>query len=159
MPSKEIVMSMESLLYISRSQIANSEAASEVDAIVATAVAFNPAHELTGALLFTGTHFAQVLEGEGASLDRLMASISQDPRHDQLMVVSRGPLAHRNFPEWSMAYFGPSQFVARHVTRLLNNPAPAEVRRATEWLTDLLREFSAGPNNSIRQEFPHFFTQ
>jgi hypothetical protein len=44
-----------------------------------------------------------------------------------------------------MAYFGPSQFVSRHVTRLLNDPSPSEYRRGADWLNDLLKEFSAHP--------------
>lgn len=116
--------------------------------IVATAVKRNPASGLTGALLFTGRHFAQVLEGDSASIDGLMAAISDDSRHDQLMMVARGPLIERRFCDWSMAYFGPSQFVSRHVTRLLNDPSRSEQRRCAEWLTDLLTELSSNPRSA-----------
>lgn len=136
---------MESLLYISLSTKSPSEIQHEVDRIVATSTIRNPAAGLTGALLFTGTHFSQALEGETADLDSLMAEISADPRHEQLMIVARGPIIERRFPDWSMAYFGPSQFVSRHVTRLLNNPFLGEQRLGAEWLTDLLREFSSNP--------------
>lgn len=134
---------MESLLYISRSTMAPDEAEREINSIVTTAVARNPVAGLTGALLFTGTHFAQVLEGEGEAIYRLITTIADDPRHDQLKIIARAPLIERRFPDWSMAYFGPSQFVTRHVTRLLNKPSPIEFRRGSEWLTDLLKEFSA----------------
>ncbi len=136
---------MQSLLYISRSTILPGDVEDELNRIIATAVARNSACGLTGALLFTGRHFAQVIEGDSASIDRLMAKISIDPRHDKIRTVARTPLAERLFGDWSMAYFGPSQFVSRQVTRLLSDPSPVELRRGAEWLTDLLREFSAEP--------------
>ncbi len=136
-------MMLSSLLYISRSTIPPGEAEAVVTQIVAEAAARNPSSGLTGALLFTGTYFAQVLEGKAAAIDRLMAVVERDPRHDRVLIVDRGPLAARCFTDWSMAYFGPSQFVSRHVTRLLNDPSPDEHRRAAAWLTELLREFAS----------------
>lgn len=136
-------MSLQSLLYISHSKIAPQEAARCVEAIVDTAMKHNPPLGLTGALLFTGTHFAQVLEGIPAAIDELMGRVVQDSRHDRLLIVERAPIAQRRFDKWSMAYFGPSRFVSRHVTRLLHDPLPQEHRRAAQWLTELMREFSA----------------
>lgn len=115
-----------------------------VEQIVATSRANNPGLALTGALLFTGEYFAQVLEGPAASIDRLMARVSKDPRHDQLIVVAREPITARRFGRWSMAYSGPSQFVARHVTQLLANPASPYQNRSVDWLNDLMWEFAEG---------------
>lgn len=136
-------MTLSSLLYVSRSTIAPADAAVTVGAIVAVATARNPALGLTGALLFTGMHFAQVLEGPAASIDTLMESLRADSRHDSLLVVDRSIVPARRFDSWSMAYFGPSQFVSRHVTRLLSDPSLSEQRRGAEWLTELMSEFAA----------------
>jgi hypothetical protein len=133
---------LTSLLYISRSKIAPDDAEVIVKQIVAAAIVANQARSLTGALLFTGTHFAQVIEGRDKDIEALFAILARDPRHDQLTVVDRAPLAERRFESWSMGYFGPSQFIARHVTRLLNDPSPAEKSRAAIWLTELMEEFS-----------------
>lgn len=138
---------LSSLLYISRSTIAPSDAEAVVGQIVATSIARNPGAGLTGALLFTGTHFAQILEGETAEIERLMKVVSCDTRHDQIMIVEQSTLAQRQFDDWSMAYFGPSQFVSRHVKRLLNDPSPGERRRAADWLGELLREFTSNPGS------------
>jgi len=135
-------MGLSSLLYVSRSTIPPKEAEDVLNQIVATSASKNPVLGLTGTLLFTGTHFAQVLEGENASIDALMALISIDPRHDQVRIIERGPLARRRFVNWGMAYFGPSRFVSRHVTRLLSACSPPEQRRAADWLTELMREFA-----------------
>lgn len=141
-------MDLLALIYVSRSNEPLAVANATVGQIVSTARARNPGLGLTGALLFTGEHFAQVLEGPAASIDCLMANVAQDPRHDRLIVVAREPISARRFGNWSMAYSGPSQFVARHVTRLLTNPAPPEKGRSVNWLNDLLWEFAEGPGAS-----------
>ncbi|KPQ37912.1 MAG: Sensors of blue-light using FAD [Porphyrobacter sp. HL-46] len=133
---------MISLLYISKSAIHPGAENSVVADIVAHANERNPWLGVTGALLFTGSHFAQVLEGETAVIEELIAKIRSDARHDDTLVVNRSPLTARRFAKWSMAYSGPSQFVSRHVTRLLNNPSPIAQKRAADWLTELLDEFS-----------------
>ncbi|WP_421854869.1 BLUF domain-containing protein [Novosphingobium sp.] len=134
---------LNSLLYISRSTIASQAAEAVVAEIVATSVARNAEAGVTGALLFTGTHFAQALEGDEAAIEVLMQRVSSDPRHEEIVIVEQGPLDQRRFDQWSMVYFGPSQFVSRHVTRLLNDPSPTARRRAADWLGELLREFNA----------------
>ena len=141
-------MSLSSVLYISRSTIAPCDAGDVVDQIVATATARNPGAGLTGALLFTGTYFAQVLEGRDDAVDALLARLRHDPRHDQLQIVNRNVVDQRQFAQWNMAYHGPSQFVARHVTRLVNDPSTSEHRRAAQWLTELMHEFASSPGSS-----------
>lgn len=141
-------MSLSSVLYISRSTIAPADAHGVVNQIVTTAMARNPGAGLTGALLFTGTYFAQVLEGQDDAIDALLARLRLDPRHDRLQIVDRNVVDQRQFAQWSMAYFGPSQFVARHVTRLVNDPSPSEHRRAAQWLTELMHEFASSPGSA-----------
>lgn len=138
-------MNLSSLLYLSRSLMLRGDADQNVDDIVTTSRKWNPQRGLTGALLFTGEHFAQVLEGTDASIDGLMARVTTDARHDQIIVVAREQIVTRRFGEWSMAYSGPSQFVARHVTQLLNGPTVPDQNRSAAWLNDLMWEFAEGP--------------
>lgn len=140
-------MSLLSFLYLSRSTASPGSAAGHVDDIVAAARANNPGLGLTGALLFTGDRFAQVLEGTASSIDVMMARVRADTRHDEIIVVACEPIAARRFAAWSMAYSGPSQFVARHVTRLLSEPGTRLQSRSAEWLNDLLWEFAEGPGS------------
>ncbi len=135
-------MNLTSLLYVSTSNLPSSATEEAVAAIVATAARHNGRHGLTGALLFTGAHFAQVLEGPESEIDRLMARVETDTRHANVMVVDRSPLKARRFGDWGMAYMGPSQFVARHISRLLHVPSESEKVRAAHWLADLMHEFS-----------------
>lgn len=139
-------MDLMSLLYVSRSTMPKNKTDAGIQNIIATARSYNREHGLTGALLFTGEHFAQVLEGTPTAVEALMKRLRRDPSHDQIVVVSHKPITERRFGEWSMAYSGPSQFVARHVTRLLTNPGAPNQERLAKWLQELLWEFSEGPS-------------
>lgn len=142
---KRRFLKLISLLYVSRSTLSPEAAPGAVQALVATSRARNPCAGLTGALLFTGEHFAQVLEGPPAAVDDLMARVARDPRHTEIITVARKRITVRRFGNWSMAYSGPSQFVSRHVTRLLEDPRSPGQGRSAKWLKDLLWEFAEGP--------------
>ena len=61
---------------------------------------------LTGALLFTGVCFCQVLEGDRTAVDEIFDSIQRDGRHRNISLLSLRPTSKRLFPKWSMAYAG-----------------------------------------------------
>ena len=133
---------MERLIYISESQFRQSEALSQVADIVTGSRLNNVQSNLTGALFFTGTHFAQILEGLKDPLDHLMKSINQDVRHTKIILIERVPITARRFSDWSMAYYGPSNFVSQHVLEVLHGQVGADQRRATDRLMDLAHELS-----------------
>jgi len=133
---------MQRVLYLSESHIEEADAQLVVSQIVANAQINNARLGITGALIYTGEHFAQVLEGSPETIQMLMARIVADFRHQNVVVVDQSPIDGRRFPEWSLAYQGQSQFVSRHVTRLMNMTSQSEKRRASAWLTDLAHEFS-----------------
>lgn len=110
---------LHSLIYVSRSKIVPDENDSTMDSIVAASRRHNPPLDVTGALVFTGTHFAQVIEGSPEAIDRLMNKISADHRHDRVDIVRRGEIDARSFSDWAMAYSGPSSYVADHLRPLL----------------------------------------
>lgn len=136
-------MGIRCLLYVSESCLKWPEDAKEVDDIVSIARRKNEARSVTGALIYTRTHFAQVLEGDHDSVDQLMSSIGRDTRHRNIRIVSDLPIAARHFPRWTMAYSGPSFYVDRQIKPLLDEAAdPARSRRAAAGLLALLREFA-----------------
>jgi hypothetical protein len=132
---------MQRLLYISESRIDHLDADSFETEVVEAARIKNAVLGLSGALLFTGTHFAQILEGPKTALNAMMHTLQTDDRHENITVIERSAINTRRFADWQMAYFGPSQFVSRHVTRLLNSASPSEQQRASDWLIDLAHEF------------------
>lgn len=48
--------------------------------------------------------FIQVLEGEGAPLNQLVANIGGDPRHRDMTIVSDIGIEARDFSGWSMGF-------------------------------------------------------
>ena len=64
----------------------------------------NAAHEITGVLLYKDGNFMQLLEGEETVVKSTFARIAQDPRHKGLLVLLKGAVDNRSFPEWSMSF-------------------------------------------------------
>ena len=84
----------------------------EVEAIVETARANNPALGLTGMLLHTETRFLQVLEGPKDHVAKTYAIITQDDRHRACHMRYCQPINRRHFAEWSMGASNVSEMEA-----------------------------------------------
>lgn len=135
-------MFMQSLLYVSRSVIPQQEAGVRVSELAAQAAESNAASKITGALIFSGEHFAQILEGDSTSLNQLMASISRDPRHVEATTLFRFEIAKRRFEGWDLAYAGTSRFVSGHITPLLSEKSVGATRTLVVKLVQLIEEFA-----------------
>ena len=134
-------MPLCSLLYVSESTLDPGEAEKAVCEIVSAATTANCGFDITGALIFTGQHFAQLLEGEPGQVDALMESINRDARHRNVKVVNRTDIEEREFDLWAMAYSGPSYFVSRHIKPLLYPPKSTGQGDTATQLKDLMAEF------------------
>ncbi len=93
---------LEALMYVSAADPRITR--DDIDAILDTAVRNNLRDDLTGALIFSGSIFVQILEGETATLQNLMTKIRTDDRHDAVTVVAQEVIGSRRFGSWSMAY-------------------------------------------------------
>ena len=62
----------------------------------------NRTRGLTGVLMAGGGLFFQLLEGEPEAVDAVLADISRDPRHSDLLLLSEETAEHRLFPDWAM---------------------------------------------------------
>lgn len=127
------------LMYVSRSKLVEPNVVPALRAISATATARNATLGLTGALLHTGSHFAQVLEGAAEDIDTLMAAIRADDRHDRLVVIARGEADARQFSAWMTVYNGHARYVQDFLDNCLAQPD--SVARQGR-LLQLFREFS-----------------
>lgn len=121
--------------------MAGRSAETDVDELVEHARQRNAALEVTGALVFTGHHFAQVIEGPNAPIDHLMTSILHDPRHHSIQSFEELDVPTRLFASWSLAYQGPSTFVDRRIRSLFVSDKIAQERMKAE-LLDLLIDFA-----------------
>ena len=151
--------SLYRLIYCSRNMITASHPdlsaaglEQEIRNILATARRRNQENSITGALLFTASGFAQVLEGPREALEHTFERINLDARHAGVTVLSFTPTERRSFPEWSMGFCGrttpeatdplahllaDANFAGPRVTRgsdvlrMLENV----IRREEEWIT------------------------
>lgn len=64
----------------------------------------NEAACITGRMLYADGHFIQTLEGPEPAVDAMFEWIGRDPRHRDVLVALREPIALRDFPDWSMGF-------------------------------------------------------
>jgi hypothetical protein len=129
-------------MYISRSNLVPETATAAVDKIVIQSVSHNSRHLVTGALIFTGERFAQIIEGPAEAVAQLRSTITADPRHGDLVRLTPLSSGFRRFAGWSLAYCGPSHFVITAVERALR-ASGGERRVAVNNLTNLMVAFVA----------------
>ncbi len=80
-------------------------AAADCAAIVATAKAMNPRHDITGVLFFARGKFLQVIEGPEDALRQLMRNIEGDARHTNVQYLIDTPVSRHGFSRWNMDFF------------------------------------------------------
>jgi hypothetical protein len=71
-------------------------------AILQTAQHLNKLRGITGMLLHANGSILQVLEGDDADVSTTFQSIEFDPRHQEIYVISKQEIAHRQFANWTM---------------------------------------------------------
>ena len=91
------------LLYTSR--LACPSKMQSVGPFVKSMRRFSEDHQITGMLVFDGEMFAQYVEGDGPSVQRLIEQITDDDRFvDTKTLMFDCVSAEREFANWSMAY-------------------------------------------------------
>lgn len=94
-------MQLHRAFYVSRTRLKDDF---DIQSIVDASRTRNATLKVTGALAFSGEHFAQVLEGAKPALEALMTSIRRDPRHVILWEWPIAAVAERWYPSWWMGY-------------------------------------------------------
>ncbi len=128
------------LLYVSKTLLEFPAGEAEVAAIVAGARARNARLGITGALISTGTYFAQRLEGTQEAVEALMQSIDSDARHMRLRTI-RTAEEPRRFAAWSMAYSGTANYVDRQIAPLFSPLSASGTAHLALRLIGLMEEF------------------
>lgn len=88
--------------YLSRA--AGPMSAEQLLALLLQSRTDNAARGVTGMLLYGNETFLQVLEGDDSIVDDLVARISKDSRHHGIQVLSRTPVLHRQYSDWTMGF-------------------------------------------------------
>lgn len=89
-------------LYVSRA--VGPQTGTVTARILAAAQDHNAAHGISGVLCQGQGLYLQVLEGERAEVNRLYASILNDPRHHDVQMLLFEEIGQRRYPDWSMAH-------------------------------------------------------
>lgn len=91
---------MERIIYISTARAVPDSAT--VENILCSSRRNNRRDGLTGLLVVGGKRFLQVIEGPRAQIASTYVRIKADPRHDDLIELSRRPITRRAFGDWDM---------------------------------------------------------
>lgn len=94
------------LVYYSENRVPADSLAAEIEAILVASRRNNVLVGVTGALMFSRGHFAQVLEGSQAAVESTFERIQQDRRHGDVHLLEFRPAPARRFQSWSMAFVG-----------------------------------------------------
>lgn len=93
---------MHHIIYLSQATVPLAE--EELAALLDVARVNNHRRNITGAMIYSGGQFLQLLEGDEADLADLYSTLLQDGRHMALIKLADKPIAHRSFTGWSMAF-------------------------------------------------------
>jgi Sensors of blue-light using FAD len=111
------------LAYVSKRTRACTD--QEIEKILAKAIVNNPSLGITGVLLYTKEKFFQYVEGNYQTLTTLYDKIKGDPRHQQVGLLSLGPIKAKSFPQWHM---GHKQLLSNQLEMLTGQSGPLEVQ-------------------------------
>ena len=128
---------MLQLLYVSTA--AQGLVQSDLDDIVAGAVARNASLEVTGSLYYNGRNFMQLLEGPAPAVHDLMDSIRRDPRHSGVVMIKE-------------LIGSPSVFAAWNMRIVRCRPTPQECR------ADVANDLPAELDDELRKLMTNFAT-
>ena len=121
------------LIYASRALSVGGDLAEQVRAILVKSIHNNRLAAISGFLVVGEGRFLQVLEGPAAEVEATFGRVSQDPRHDDLVVIAKGPADRRLFRDWNLA---------QHLISAADQPMLAELGLSS-FTPDILSEDQA----------------
>ncbi len=129
-------MALERLVYCSRAKVP-TESLLVIADILAVSQRNNDRDRLTGALAICEGWFLQVLEGETVPINQLLRRLDADPRHTDVEILSRKPIATRLFSAWSMASARVTQDLRSDLVSLIDE-CRADPESATAALLEIV---------------------
>jgi len=133
-------MTLKSLTYTSLARL--DLEADDLEAIHRTARNANALDGITGLLIFNGTHFLQIIEGQPQAIDELVEKLRRDPRHSGVEIRDQRMVEARSFPDWSMelvrvsaSYFEAKDTVAERLPAATSTEVRDRVIRMTETIS------------------------
>jgi hypothetical protein len=90
--------------FIYQSTAADHLKPSDIDAILASAKAYNREFDITGVLLYDESNFLQFLEGPKASLIKAYQRIKSASQHHSIFELANEASEKKYFQEWGMGF-------------------------------------------------------
>ena len=97
---KRLMNLLRSIVYVSSAT--KELTASDLEALLADARAFNREHQITGVLLHIGAHFMQCLEGPPEEVEKAYERIKRSSQHRDIVEYMDCEVAKRTFGSWEM---------------------------------------------------------
>ncbi len=139
-PQEAVKSQQATLIYVSKR---NEDVELSVEDLLDVARRRNKEHNITGALLFSGYYFVQVLEGERSKLNNLYRNIQADTRHYQVDVCYVADIAERFFGNWSMVYFPDNKRNKDKLRQLTDSDVFNPESYSSKMLLHLMRKFTS----------------
>ena len=102
---EELQMFLAQLIYFSTP---NGVGDTDIREICDQSLANNALDNITGALLYNGSYFIQLLEGGRTAISKCYHRICNDTRHKDVTLVDVSLIVERKFPDWNLRYIGAS---------------------------------------------------
>lgn len=99
----------------------------------------NPKSGVTGALLYAGGYFAQLLEGDDVGVETTFLRIQADERHRDVKVLLHEPCEHRYLPSYPMGLAGVDTQPYPEIVGATENAGEISTNDAGRAVIDLLR--------------------
>lgn len=88
------------LIYLS--QVANHVRYEDAESIAETSARNNEKVGVTGLLVYTPSHFLQVLEGDQAAVRKIYERVKDDARHHRVKILFDDQVPEAEFGKWAM---------------------------------------------------------
>ena len=131
-------MKLTSVTYTSLARI---DGTSELEDIETGSREWNARNDVTGFMIYNGTHFLQLIEGAETVIDDLVDRVRQDPRHTGFEIRDRQKVDRRSFPGWPLEVVrvNASYFEARDtIADRLSDTVPEAIRARLLRITELI---------------------
>jgi hypothetical protein len=127
-----------SITYLSHRLIDPHNQAGMLDDIMIDAIARNTALGITGLLIVSPDHFAQLLEGPRLAVEAVMTSIKTDRRHTAVRIVRQSDIAMARCSNWRMVRLDQPGFGVSAISPLLKAAHFGEDPEAVNRLEQLI---------------------
>jgi hypothetical protein len=125
---------LHELVYTSRAGASITR--DRLEEILAVSRTNNDRNNITGLLVFDGSTFCQILEGEKSAIDKTYDRIKQDNRHIDSFVLHTGEIHQRNFQNWSMSF--------KMIQKRVNTESWTDILTARKMISDIPSDKTLG---------------